>query len=146
MSHFGFMLIAMAGNLLMIDFVRRGHHGERVPVLAPRASIRRIKTHFVQYLLLMVTTVIGSFIGVLGFYAACIGGALPCRRVMPLGRMLWPSGTSSRNRERSAAAVEAVDLWSKRRRRPLDARLGGPHGSVPQSARPCRNARSARAA
>lgn len=76
MSHFGFMLIAMAGNLLMIDFVRRGHHGERVPVLAPRESIRGIKTHFVQYLLLMVTTVIGSFIGVLGFYAACIGGVV----------------------------------------------------------------------
>lgn len=81
MGHFAFILMALPGNALLIDFRRRGYHGERVPVLSPRESIRRIKTHFVPFVLLIVTTAIGSFIGVLGFYAACIGGFV----TMPAG-------------------------------------------------------------
>lgn len=73
-GHLALFPVMMMGNLLMIDFIRRGFQGDRVPILAPRESIRRIKTHFVQYLLLLVTTFIGGFLGALGFYAACIGG------------------------------------------------------------------------
>lgn len=73
MGHFAFILMALPGNALLVDFRRRGYHGERVPVLSPRESIRRIKTHFVPFVLMTVTTAIGGFIGVLGMYAACIG-------------------------------------------------------------------------
>jgi hypothetical protein len=73
-GHLGLFPIMLIGNLLMVDFVRRGYHGERVPILAPRESFHRIKAHFVQYLLLLLTSFIGGILGGLGFYAACIGG------------------------------------------------------------------------
>ena len=73
MGHFAFILMALPGNALLVDFRRRGYHGERVPLLSPRESIRRIKTHFVPFVLMTVTTAIGGFIGILGMYAACIG-------------------------------------------------------------------------
>jgi len=80
-GHLALFPVIMIGNLLMIDFLRRGFQGDRAPILAPRESIRRIKTHFVQYLLLLVTVFIGGFFGALGFYLACIGGFV----TMPAG-------------------------------------------------------------
>lgn len=78
-------VVVMVFSVISPELVRRGFHGERFPLLSPRASIAPIMANKMPYVMAILAAFVGNLVGGLGFYVCCVGLFL----TMPAGKVFY---------------------------------------------------------